>query len=61
VLAVADAAPVLDAAAAAGVPAMRLGRTGGGDLVLADGSAISVAGLRSIHESTLPALMEGRA
>ena len=61
VLAVADAAPVLTVAAAAGVPAMRLGRTGGGDLVLADGSAISVAGLRSIHESTLPALMEGRA
>ncbi len=61
VLAVADAAPVLEAAAAAGVPALRLGRTGGGDLVLADGSAISVAGLRSIHESTLPALMEGRA
>jgi phosphoribosylformylglycinamidine synthase len=61
VLAVADAAPVLEAAAAAGVPALRLGQTGGGDLVLADGSAISVAGLRSIHESTLPALMEGRA
>ncbi len=61
VLAVADAAPVLAAAAAAGVPAMRIGRTGGGDLVLADGSAISVAGLRAIHESTLPALMEGGA
>jgi phosphoribosylformylglycinamidine synthase len=61
VLAVADATPVLAAAAAAAVPALRLGRTGGGDLVLADGSAISVAGLRSIHESTLPALMEGRA
>ncbi|MCZ8148705.1 MAG: phosphoribosylformylglycinamidine synthase subunit PurL, partial [Roseomonas sp.] len=61
VLAVADAAPVLAAAAAAGVPATRLGRTGGGDLVLAGGSAISVAGLRAIHESTLPALMEGGA
>jgi phosphoribosylformylglycinamidine synthase len=61
VLAVADAASVLAAAAAAGVPAMRLGRTGGGDLVLADGSAISVAGLRAIHESTLPALMGGGA
>jgi phosphoribosylformylglycinamidine synthase len=61
VLAVADAAPVLQAAAAAGVPAARIGRTGGGDLVLADGSSISVAGLRAVNESTLPALMEASA
>jgi phosphoribosylformylglycinamidine synthase len=58
VLAVADAAPLLAAAEAAAVPAARLGRSGGGDLVLAGGSSISVAGLRAVHESTLPALME---
>ena len=61
VLAVADGAALRAAAAAAGVPATRLGRSGGGDLVLAGGSAISVAGLRAIHESRLPALMEGAA
>jgi phosphoribosylformylglycinamidine synthase len=58
VLAVADAAPVLAAAAAAGVPAARLGRSGGGDLVIGPGSAISVERLRAAHEATLPALME---
>jgi phosphoribosylformylglycinamidine synthase len=58
VLAVADAAPLLDAAAAAGVPASRLGRTGGGDLVPGAGSSISIGTLRAAHESTLPALME---
>jgi phosphoribosylformylglycinamidine synthase len=61
VLAVPDAAPVLAAAAAAGVPAARLGRSGGGDLVLPDGSSISVDALRQAHEATLPALMEGKA
>jgi phosphoribosylformylglycinamidine synthase len=61
VLAVADAAPVLAAAAAAGVPATRIGRSGGGDLVPGPGSSISVAALRAVHESTLPALMEGVA
>ncbi len=58
VLAVADGAAVLAAAKAAGVPAARLGRTGGGDLVLAPGSSISVASLRAAHEGTLPRLME---
>jgi phosphoribosylformylglycinamidine synthase len=70
VLAVADAAPLLEAARAAGVPAARLGRStpphaaaphggpGGGEaLVLADGRSISVASLRAAHEATLPALM----
>jgi len=59
VLAVADGAALLAAAAAAGVPARRLGRAGGGDLVLPGGSSISVATLRAAHERTLPALMEG--
>ena len=58
VLAVEDAAPVLAAAAAAGVPALRIGRSLGGDLVLAGVSSISVEGLRAVHESTLPALMK---
>ena len=57
VLAVADGAGLLAAAAAAGVPARRLGRSGGGDLVLADASSISVGSLAAAHEATLPALM----
>ncbi len=61
VLAVADAAPLLAEAAAAGVPAARLGRSGGGDLVLPGASAISIATLRAAHEATLPALMDGGA
>ncbi|WP_270936801.1 phosphoribosylformylglycinamidine synthase subunit PurL [Falsiroseomonas oryzae] len=58
VLAVADGSALLAAATAAGVPAARLGRSGGGDLVTGPGSSISVASLRAAHESTLPALME---
>jgi phosphoribosylformylglycinamidine synthase len=60
-LAVADAAPLLAAAAAAGVPAREIGRSGGGDLVLPGGVSISVAALRDAHEATLPAMMDGRA
>jgi phosphoribosylformylglycinamidine synthase II len=58
VLAVTDGAATVAAAAAAGVPASRLGRTGGGDLVTGPGSSISVASLRAAHEATLPALMQ---
>ncbi len=61
VLAVTDGAALVAAASAAGVPAMVIGRSGGGDLVLAGGSSISVASLQAAHEATLPALMEGRA
>jgi phosphoribosylformylglycinamidine (FGAM) synthase-like enzyme len=57
VLALTDAAPLLEAARAAGVPASRLGRSGGEALVLAGGRSISVASLRDAHEATLPALM----
>jgi phosphoribosylformylglycinamidine synthase len=60
VVALRDAGAFLAAAGAAGVPAARLGRSGGGDLVLAGGRSISVAALREANESTLPALMEGR-
>jgi phosphoribosylformylglycinamidine synthase len=61
VLAVPDGAALLAAASAEGVPALSLGRSGGGDLVLADGSSISVARLVAAHEATLPALMQGEA
>ncbi|MGY4801760.1 phosphoribosylformylglycinamidine synthase subunit PurL [Teichococcus aerofrigidensis] len=57
VLAVRDGAALLAAAAAAGVPARRLGRSGGGHLVLPGGAAISVEALRDAHERFLPALM----
>ena len=59
VAAVRDPAPILVAARAAGVPATVLGRAGGRDLVLPDGTAISLATLRSAHEDALPAMMEG--
>jgi phosphoribosylformylglycinamidine synthase len=59
VLAVRDAAAALQAAQQAGVPAARLGKSGGGDLVLPGGRSISVASLREANEATLPALMEG--
>jgi len=57
VLAVADAAVVLDAAKAAGVPAMKLGRSGGTDLTLPGGIAISLSVLRAAHERFFPAWM----
>ena len=59
VLAVADAAPLLKAASAAGIPALCLGRSGGGALVLPGGESISVAEIREAHEATLPAMMGG--
>ncbi len=61
VLAVADAAALLQAAATAGVPAMRIGQTGGEDLTLPDGDTISLATLRAEHERFFPAWMEGPA
>jgi phosphoribosylformylglycinamidine synthase len=57
VLAVADGAAVLAKAKAAGVPARLIGAAGGGDLVLPDGTAISIGKLAAAHEATLPALM----
>jgi phosphoribosylformylglycinamidine synthase len=61
VVAVPDATAFIATATAAGVPALRLGHTGGGDLVLAAGQSISVGALRDANEATLPALMEGRS
>ena len=57
VLAVADGAALIAKAKAAGVPARLIGTAGGGDLVLPDGTAISVSKLVAAHEATLPALM----
>ena len=57
VVALPDAAPLLAAAQAAGIPAVKLGRSGGKLLALADGASISVEALRQAHERTLPALM----
>lgn len=59
VLAVADGAALIEAARAAGLPAMPLGRSGGAHLELDRGGPISVAELAALHEATLPALMEG--
>ncbi len=59
VLAVSDAAPLLAAAAAAGVPAMAIGKSGGHDLKLPGGDTISLDRLRDAHESFFPAWMDG--
>jgi len=56
-LATAEAEAVLAAAAAAGVPAFRLGRTGGDSLTVAGGGAISVKALREANEAWLPGYM----
>jgi phosphoribosylformylglycinamidine synthase subunit PurL len=52
-----DGAALLAAAQSAGVPATRIGHSGGEALVLPDGQSISVAKLAEAHERTLPALM----
>ena len=57
ILCVPDAAPVLDAARAAGLPAVVIGRTGGDSLKLDTGHTISVAALRAAHEAWFPAYM----
>jgi phosphoribosylformylglycinamidine synthase II len=46
-------------AEAAGIPAMRLGTSGGQDLTLPDGGTISVASLRAAHERFFPSWMDG--
>ncbi|MGH7105754.1 MAG: phosphoribosylformylglycinamidine synthase subunit PurL [Acetobacteraceae bacterium] len=54
VLGVGDAAGLIAAAEAASVPARRLGTTGGDDLTLPDGIAISLMALREAHERFFP-------
>jgi phosphoribosylformylglycinamidine synthase len=58
VLAVPDAAAVLQAAAYAGVPAMRLGESMVGDLTLPDGTTMSIPALRSANERFFRAWMD---
>ena len=58
VLAVADAGAVIAAAQAAGVPAMLLGKSGGTDLILADGVTISVAELTRENARFFPEWMD---
>ena len=50
-LAVPDASSFVRAAEQAGIPAMRIGVSGGRDLTLPDGGTISVDELRDLHES----------
>ena len=45
-------------AEAAGIPAMRLGTSGGQDLTLPDGGTISIEALRAAHERFFPLLDE---
>ena len=56
-----EAAALLAAAEAAGVPAAIIGRTGGESLTLSSGHTISLSVLRSAHEDWLPAYMSGQA
>lgn len=56
-----EADAVLEAAAAAGVPALRIGRTGGSTLTLPGERAISLTELTTAHERWFPAFMAGEA
>jgi len=59
VLAVPDAGALIRAAEAAGLPAVRIGTSGGQDLTLPDGGTISVRALRAAHERFFPSWMDG--
>jgi len=59
VVAVPDAAAFVRVAEAAGIPALRIGTSGGQDLTLPDGGTISIRALRTAHERFLPAWMDG--
>jgi phosphoribosylformylglycinamidine synthase len=54
-----ELAPLLEAAAAAGVPAQRIGELGGDALTLDRHPPISLSELRAAAEGWLPALMQG--
>jgi phosphoribosylformylglycinamidine synthase len=56
-IAVPDGAALIRAADTAGVPAMRIGTSGGKDLTLPDGGTISVDVLRELHEAFFPGWM----
>ena len=57
-VAVPDSASFIRAADAAGIPAMRLGTSGGGDLTLPDGGTISVESLRADNAAFFPEWMD---
>jgi phosphoribosylformylglycinamidine synthase len=57
IVAVPDHAHFTRIAEAAGIPAMRLGTSGGQDLTLPDGGTISVSMLRAAHERFFPSWM----
>ena len=57
-VAVPDSASFIRAADAAGIPAMRLGTSGGGDLTLPDGGTISVESLRAENAAFFPTWMD---
>ena len=55
----ADAAALLERAMTAGVPARRIGVTGGDALTLPCGTAMLLGAMRAVHEACLPTLMDG--
>jgi phosphoribosylformylglycinamidine synthase len=57
-IAVPDSAGLIRTAEQAGIPAMRIGTSGGKDLTLPDGGTISVEALRAAHERFLPLWMD---
>ena len=59
IVAVPDHANFTRIAEAAGIPALRLGTSGGQDLTLPDGGTISIAALRAAHERFFPSWMGG--
>ncbi len=58
VLAVANSVALIRSAEAAGVPAIRIGHSGGQDLTLPDGGTISIRALRAAHERFFPQWMD---
>jgi phosphoribosylformylglycinamidine synthase len=58
-IAVKDAAPLLDAAKAAGVTASVIGQAGGEDIAVTGLFALPLAALREAHEGWMPSFMEG--
>jgi len=56
----ANGAALLDAAETAGIPATRIGTTGGTALILPEGDPISLDNLCEAHETWLPAYMDGQ-
>jgi phosphoribosylformylglycinamidine synthase len=60
IVSAADGAALLDAAETAGIPATRIGTTGGTALILPEGDPISLDDLCKAHETWLPAYMDGQ-